>query len=189
MHARTPPTLYEQLVALPESLTGDIIDGQLHSQPRPSGRHGLAESSLIGELIGPFQEGRGGPGGWWIIGESELRFIRDTDVYVPDIAGWRHERMPQMPEDQRFTVVPDWGDEILSKSTASKDREFKIPAYAEYGIAYRWLIDPLARTLEAYAREGRFWREIGRFAFDDRVAVAPFDAVTTPLVDLWAPSA
>jgi Uma2 family endonuclease len=188
MHARTRPTLYAQLEALPEGLTGEIIDGQVHTQPRPSGRHGLAESSLIGELIGPFQKGRGGPGGWWIIGEPELHFVRDTEVLVPDLAGWRRERMPQIPEDQRFTVIPDWVCEILSKPTASKDREIKMPAYAEYGVAYLWLIDPLLRTLEAYVREGRYWREIRRFASDDRVAVAPFDAVTIELADLWAPS-
>lgn len=188
MHARTRPTLYEQLEALPEGLTGEIIDGQIHTQPRPSGRHGLAESSLIGELVGPFQKGRGGPGGWWIIVEPELHFVRDTEVYVPDLAGWRRERMPQIPEDQRFTVVPDWACEILSKSTASKDREIKMPHYAAYGVDYLWLIDPLVRTLDAYARGGRTWREIGRFAFDDRVSVAPFDAVTIQLADLWVPS-
>jgi Uma2 family endonuclease len=114
MHVRTRPTLYDQLEALPEGLNGEILNGQIHTQPRPSGRHGLAESSLIDELVGPFQKGRGGPGGWWIIGEPELHFIRDTEVDVPDLAGWRRERMPRIPEDQRFTVVPDWVCEILS---------------------------------------------------------------------------
>ena len=187
MHARTRPTLYDQLEGLPEGLTGEILNGQLYTQPRPSGRHGLAESSLIDELVGPFQKGRGGPGGWWIIGEPELHFVRDTEVDVPDLAGWRRERMPRIPEDQRFTVVPDWVCEILSKSTASKDREIKMPIYAQYGVAYAWLVDPLARTLEAYVRDGQTWRQIGRFCGSDQVAVAPFDAVTIQLADLWVP--
>ena len=187
MHARTRPTLYEQLEALPEGLTGEILNGQLYTQPRPSGRHGLASSVLGAELLGPFQQGHGGPGGWWIIDEPELHFIRDTEDDVPDLSGWRRERMPRIPEDQRFTVVPDWVCEILSKSTASKDREIKIPIYAQFGVAYAWLLDPLARTLEAYERDGTGWREIGRFSCDDRVAVAPFAAATIHLADLWVP--
>jgi len=189
MHARTRPSLYEQLESLPEGLTGQIIDGQLHAHPRPNAPHGLAASSLGYELIGPFQRGRGGPGGWWIIDEPELHFLRDTEVHVPDLAGWRQERMPLLPDGHRYSVVPDWVCEVLSKSTASLDREVKMPIYAKFGVAYAWLIDPEAHTLEAYALEGGVWREIGRFADTDRVSVVPFDAVTIDLGDLWAPTA
>ena len=127
MHTRTRPSLYEQLAALPEGVTGEILGGQLYAHPRPSARHGLAATSLADELVSPFQKGRGGPGGWWIIVEPELHFVYNTEVGVPDLAGWRRERMPRLPEDHRFTVVPDWVCEILSKSTASLDREIKMP--------------------------------------------------------------
>ena len=188
MHARVRSTLYEQLEALPEGLTGEILDGQLYAFPRPSAPHGLAASSLGDELVSPFQKGRGGPGGWWIIDEPELHFILNTEVHVPDLAGWRRERMPRLPEDQRFNVVPDWVCEVLSKSTRSIDREIKMPLYARFGVAHAWLIDPLARTLEAYALDAGEWREIGRFGGDDQVAVPPFDAVTIDLAGLWVPS-
>jgi Uma2 family endonuclease len=187
MHAHTRPSLYEQLESLPEGLTGEILDGQLYAHPRPSAPHALAASSLGDELVSPFQKGRGGPGGWWIIDEPELHFIEDTEVDVPDLAGWRRERMPRLPLGHRFSVVPDWVCEVLSKSTASIDREIKMPIYARFGVAYSWLIDPLARTLDAYTLADGAWREIGRFAGSDRVAVAPFDAVTIQLDDLWAP--
>jgi len=185
--AHTRPTLYEQLEALPEGLTGEILDGQIYTQPRPSGPHGLAASSLGGELVGPFQKGRGGPGGWWIIDEPELHFIHNTEVDVPDLAGWRRGRMPRVPQDHRFTVVPDWVCEVLSKSTESKDRAIKMPVYARYGVAHAWLVDPLRRTLEAYALVDGDWREIGRFVGNDRVSVAPFDAIAIDLADLWVP--
>jgi Uma2 family endonuclease len=188
MHARTRPTLYEQLEALPEGLTGEILDGQLYTQPRPSGPHGLASSSLGYDLLGPFQRGRGGPGGWWIIDEPELHFMIDAEVDVPDLAGWRRERMPFLPEGHRYTVVPDWVCEVLSPSTESKDRKIKMPIYARFGVAYAWLVDPLARTLEAYALEAGAWREIGRFAGTELVAVAPFEAVPLDLGGLWVPS-
>ena len=182
------PTLYEQLEALPEGLTGEILNGQLYTQPRPSGPHGFTSSSLGYDLIGPFQRGRGGPGGWWIIHEPELHFIRNIEVDVPDLAGWRRSRLPRIPQDHRFTVVPDWVGEVLSPSTESRDREVKMPIYAHFGVAYAWLIDPRAHTLEAYALEGGAWREMGRFAGGARVSVAPFEAVTISLDDLWAPT-
>ena len=182
------PSLYEQLKALPAELTGEILDGQLYTQPRPSGPHAVASSSLTGELVGPFQKGRGGPGGWWIIDEPELHFLRDTEVDVPDLAGWRKARMPLIPRGHRFTVVPDWVCEILSPSTESRDRQIKMPIYARFAVAYAWLVDPRAHTLEAYALEGGTWRELGRFAGAARVSVAPFDAVTINLDDLWAPT-
>ena len=182
------PTLYEQLEALPEGLTGEILNGQLYTQPRPSGPHGLAGSVLGMRLGPPFQFGENGPGGWWIIDEPELHFISSTEVDVPDLAGWRRTRLPRIPKDHRYEVVPDWVCEVLSPATESKDREVKMPIYARFGVAYAWLIDPRAHTLEAYALEGSAWREIGRFAGGARVSVAPFEAVTISLDDLWAPT-
>jgi Uma2 family endonuclease len=186
--ARTRPTLYEQLEGLPEGVIGEILDGQLYAHPRPSLPHGLTATSLAHELVGPFQKGRSGPGGWWIVGEPELHFIRDTEVDVPDLAGWRRERLPQFPQGHRVTVVPDWICEVLSPSTAGIDREIKMPIYARFGVAHAWLIDPHAHTLEAYALESGAWRALGRFAGAARVSVAPFEAVTIELDELWAPA-
>jgi Uma2 family endonuclease len=188
MHAPTRPSLYEQLQTLPDGVTGEIIDGQLYAQPRPAWPHALASSSLGDELVGPFQKGRGGPGGWWIIDEPELHFIRDTEVDVPDLAGWRRTRMPDPQPVHRIEVVPDWICEILSPATESKDRNIKMPIYARFGVAYAWLVDPQVRTLEAYALDAGAWREIGRFAGSERVSVAPFDAVAINLGDLWMPT-
>jgi Uma2 family endonuclease len=188
MHARTHYALYEQIEALPEGVTGEILDGQLYLHPRPSGPHGFAASSLGYELIGPFQRGRGGPGGWWILDEPELHFIRNTEVEVPDLAGWRRERMPLIPKDHRYTLVPDWVCEILSPTTAGTDREVKMPSYARFGVAYAWLIDPRAQTLEAYALDAGTWREIGRFGEAAVVSVAPFEAMSLSLGNLWGPT-
>jgi len=186
MSAVLKPSLYEQLLALPEHVTGEVLNGELYAMPRPKGRHGLAGRGLSGNLITPFDFGRGGPGGWWIILEPEVHFVRDVEVAVPDLAGWRRERMPSVPEDHRFEVVPDWVCEILSPATAKKDRVVKLPVYARYGIAHAWIVDPEAQTLEAFdLREGR-WTLIAALKDDDRVAVPPFDAVEFSLADLWA---
>jgi Uma2 family endonuclease len=186
VEAVQPSSLYQQLLDLPGHLTGEILNGELHTQPRPSARHGLAESGLTIDIGGPFNLGRGGPGGWWIIPEPEVHFVRDMEVAVPDLAGWRRERMPTIPEDQRFEVTPDWVCEILSPNTAKKDRVIKLPLYARYGVAYAWLVDPLARTLEAFELRDQVWGLIATLQDSAAVRVPPFDAIEFPLSDLWA---
>ena len=178
-------SLYDQLIALPEGLTGEILNGQLHTQPRPSGPHTWVESALESELFAPFSRGRGGPGGWWILIEPEVHFVIDREICVPDIAGWRRERMPAIPEGHRFTVAPDWVCEILSPSTASKDREIKMPIYAHYGVNHIWLVDPKARTLDVFENREGEWVQCATYRDNDPVVAAPFEAVTIKLGDLW----
>jgi Uma2 family endonuclease len=182
---RVQPSLYEQLEALPENLVGEIVGGRLRTHPRPAGPHALASSSLGADIHGAYQRGRGGPGGWWIIDEPELHFVRDTLVLVPDIAGWRRERLPRIPRDQRFEVPPDWVCEVLSPATAKSDRVTKMPVYAEYGVSHLWLLDPLARTLEAFALNEGKWMVVGLFQDQDEVSVAPFVEISLALADLW----
>jgi len=189
LEAPTSPDLYAELEALPENLVGEIIDGELHTQPRPAAPHAVAMSGLGADLLGAFQRGRDGPGGWWILIEPELHFIRDTQVLVPDIAGWRRERMPRMPEDHRFEVVPDWVCEVLSSSTARKDRVIKMPVYARFGVAHLWLLDPIARTLETFSLEAGRWVVTGQFKDDELVSIVPFEAVNLELANLWLPVA
>lgn len=186
MNAVPNPGLYQQLLALPEHVAGEIIDGELYTQPRPAGRHAAAESGLQARLGGPFRFGDNGPGGWWILVEPEVHFVRDMEVAVPDLAGWKRERMPSIPESHRFEVVPDWVCEILSPGTIQKDRVVKLPFYARYGVAHAWLVDPLARTLEAFALREGAWVLVASLKDDDPVSVAPFDAITFSLADLWA---
>ncbi len=178
-------SLYQQLLDLPDGLTGEVIDGQLHTQPRPAGPHAVAASRLGADIEGPYGRGRGGPGGWWIIDEPEVHFVRDAEVLVPDIAGWRRERMPQVPRDQRFEVVPDWVCEVLSPGTESKDRKVKMPFYARYGVHYAWIVNPPERVLEAYVLEDGGWKTVGLFHGDDKVSAPPFGEITVALGDLW----
>ncbi|MCP3098293.1 Uma2 family endonuclease [Myxococcus sp. K15C18031901] len=177
------PATYEDLVALPENMVGQIVDGELIALPRPASAHGRASSRLGGELYGAFERGRAGPGGWVFIDEPELHFGRD--VLVPDLAGWRWERMPETPNAPFFTLAPDWVCEVLSPSTTTLDRVRKKRIYAREGVKYVWLIDPEARTLEAYLGDGRQWVELGTYSGNERVRVAPFEALELELGVLW----
>src|SRR5207244_10248706 len=106
---------YEELLAVPDHFVAEILDGELHTSPRPAPRHAVASTRLAGDLVGPFARGRGGPGGWWILVEPELHL--DDDVVVPDLAGWRRSRLPEMPGAAYFALAPDWLCETLSPST------------------------------------------------------------------------
>lgn len=182
-----PPANYRSIEALPEHLTGELLDGELFVQPRPSGAHALASVWLASDLANPFgKRGGGGPGGWWILPEPELHLAHH--VLVPDLAGWRRERMPSPPLDHRFTVVPDWVCEILSPSTARKDRVLKMRIYAQLGVPFCWLLDPLARTLEVLALQGNsLWRLEATFVDAEPVRAVPFDAVELSMTEWWVP--
>ena len=176
---------YADLLSLPENWVGEILHGQLHTHPRPAPKHARAYSSITGNLWSPFDSGSGGPGGWWILDEPELHL--GSDILVPDIAGWRRERMPALPDTAWFALAPDWVCEVLSPSTARTDRAVKMPIYAREGVPHLWLVDPDARTLEVYHLQGDgHWLLLATLIDDDPVKQPPFDAITFPLGSLWA---
>ena len=179
----SPRATYRDVLDAPAHRVAEIVDGTLYTHPRPAAPHALASSSLGSDLSNPFQFGRGGLGGWWIIDEPELH--PGEDVLVPDLAGWRRERMPDYPDTAYFTLAPDWVCEALSTSTRRLDLHFKRPVYAREGIRHLWFVDPADRTLEAFElREGQ-WALIATAKDDDPVCIPPFDAVTFDLGDLW----
>ena len=174
---------YEDLLAVPEPLIAEIIDGELHTSPRPASRHARSSSALGGLLFGPFDRGSGGPGGWLILDEPELHLGRD--VLVPDLAGWRRERMPEMPDVVGFTLPPDWICEVLSPSTERLDRAGKLAVYRRERVPHIWLINPIAETLEVMRLEGDRYSLIDTFAGETEVRAEPFDAVPMLLGLLW----
>jgi Uma2 family endonuclease len=178
---------YADLLALPENVIGEIVDGELIASPRPTAPHARATSVLGGDLGPPFDRGRGGPGGWWIVFESEVHLGRQ--VLVPDLAGWRRERMPAFPTDAFFTLAPDWVCEVLSPSTQRLDRVRKLAIYLEEGVTWAWLVDPLARTLEVFESRGSRWTLAGAWEGDAVVRAVPFDAVEIEIGGWWVPGA
>jgi|SRR6218665_862992 len=179
---RTPAT-YADLEALPSSVVGELIAGVLYASPRPASPHAVAASCLGGELMGPFHRGRGGPGGWVILDEPELHY--EDDVLVPDMAGWRRERMPRVPHVVGFTLAPDWVCEVLSPSTRTLDRTVKLPVYAREGVRHVWLLDPVARLLEVFRLEGMHYSLRETHSGAGPVHVEPFEALALDLAYLW----
>lgn len=177
---------YQDLLAVPEHLVAEIIDGELFTSPRSAPRHAVVNSGLGADLGGPYDRGRGGPGGWWILDEPELHLGRD--VLVPDLAGWRRSRLPAMPSDAYFSLPPDWVCETLSPSTETIDRGKKLGIYAREGVTHLWLANPLTETLESYRLESGRWSLLATHAGDVEARVEPFEAVALELWRLWGRS-
>lgn len=179
------PATYDDLRRLPDHVVGEIIDGELVTSPRPAVRHAAASSSLHSGLYGQFdRRGGGSPGGWVFLFEPELHVAEQ--VLVPDIAGWRHERMPILPDAPFIDLAPDWICEVLSPSTMAVDRTRKVHHYARAGVGHVWLLDPDPRTLEVLRLEGGAWRLVTSVAGDVKVAAEPFEAVPVDLGRVWA---
>lgn len=182
--AKQKPASYEDLLTVPDTLVAEIIYGVLHTHPRPAPKHAMASSSLGIEIGSPFSKGSGGPGGWWILDGPECHL--DDDILEPDIAGWRKEHMPELPDIAWFELAPDWVCEVLSPSTARLDRAEKMPLYAKFGVKYIWLIDPELKILEAYKNSNEQWVLLTTLENNKDVSVEPFDAVSFSLGALWA---
>lgn len=177
---------YEDLLAVPDDLVAELLGGELITHPRPALAHATAASSLGGDLHTPFQRGRGGPGGWVFLDEPELHL--DADVLVPDLAGWRRERVPDLTAS--FSdVPPDWVCEVLSDRTRRTDRVRKMPIYARAGVGHLWLLDPIDRTLEVFRRHEATWLLVASHEGEQVIRAEPFEAIELALAPIWNPLA
>ncbi len=173
---------YEDVLNAPENKVAEILDGELFLSPRPASPHAVAAIRL-GRILGPFDDDPGGPGGWWILGEPELHF--GEQVLVPDLAGWRRDRMPAIRDVAFFTLAPDWVCEVLSPSTERIDRSRKLRIYADAGVAYAWLVKPSHRTLEVLRLSEGLWSIRGVWEGAAVVRAEPFEAIEVELGRLW----
>jgi Uma2 family endonuclease len=184
-----PRATYADLEHTPEHMVAEIIGGELVLSPRPAPRHANAASVLGSDINGRFHGPPRPPegGGWWILDESEIHL--SGDAYVPDVAGWRRERLPKLPETAYFALAPDWVCEVLSPSTMRRDRMQKLPLYAHEGVAWAWLVDPIAHYVDVYRLDGAHWTLIGTWGEDhaevDAAKMPPFDTLAIDLSRWW----
>jgi Uma2 family endonuclease len=177
---------YEDLLKVPDTMVAEILDGELHATPRPASPHARAASGIGSDLWGPFDRppnGPGQPGGWWILFEPELHL--GPDVVVPDVAGWRREKMPVLANVAAFTQAPDWACEVVSPATAGADRVRKMRIYARESVGHLWLVEPLAKTLEVYRLENGRWIVAATHGGSERVRAEPFEAVELEIARWW----
>jgi Uma2 family endonuclease len=177
---------YEDVLKAPAHMVAEVLDGTLYAHPRPAIPHAIACMALGEELGPPFKRGRNGPGGWMILFEPELHLGPEPDIIVPDLAGWRREHLPEVPNSAYLTVAPDWACEILSPSTEDIDRAEKMPIYSREQVSHVWLVDPLLKTLEVFRLDGDSYRVAHTWRGNVGVRAEPFDAIELDLSILWS---
>ncbi len=178
-----PPTLAD-IDALPPHMKGEIIDGVFYAMTRPRGVHQNIVGDVVSDLRGPYQRGRGGPGGWRILPEPGIELPNSPEV-APDVAGWRRARMPVVPRSESIKVVPDWICEVLSSTTRRYDLRTKRPFYAKVGVSFLWVVDPDAYVVTASRLENGMWLELGVWSDETDARIPPFDGVAINVNAWW----
>ncbi|QRO02195.1 Uma2 family endonuclease [Archangium violaceum] len=187
---RNAPSVEAAFQAVPPEMVAEILDGELHVSPRPARPHANVASNLGGILLAPFKFGRGGPGGWVIIDEPELHLGPRPDKVVPDLSGWRRERLPHAvggdDAPAHYALAPDWVCEVLSARTRNRDKGPKMRIYAREGVRHVWHVDPLARTLDIFRLVEGQWLVAQSFTGDEKVRAEPFEAIELELALVWS---
>lgn len=181
--AHEPPTLRD-LDGLPPGWKGEIIDGVLYTQPRPTAEH---QNAILGAgegLRGPMQRGSGGPGGWWILVEPGVR-VSGAPEFSPDLAGWKKDRVPRLPSI--IDIVPDWICEVMSPGTSSYDNLIKRAFYARIGVGWLWYVNVSDRTVHVSRLQDGHWLELGVWGDDQMMRAEPFEVVEVALAEWWLP--
>jgi Uma2 family endonuclease len=185
MPSGTYPPRYEELLALPDDVIGEIMEGELVVTPLPTPAATSTKLALAAELNKATAESAGRHG-WWLFDDARLRL--GSNILVPDLAGWRRQRMPKKSDKKYFEVPPDWACEVLSPTSAVIDRTRKVRLYASYGLCWLWVVDPPHRTVEVLWLEGDEWVVVGAFGGDEKAHIAPFDGFEIQLSTLWRAS-
>ncbi|MFT3769146.1 MAG: Uma2 family endonuclease [Minicystis sp.] len=173
------PATIADLLSMPEDDRYEIVGGELLPKEAARGPHGRAQGQTF-HLLSPYHRRGGGPpdrpGGWWFATEVLIQ-LNSREVRRPDVAGWRRERMPEMPTSTPITIVPDWICEILSPTTASTDTVTKMNLYHQHQVGHYWLIDPERETLTVHRWTPDGYLHALGARRGDRVRAEPFAAV------------
>jgi Uma2 family endonuclease len=177
------PATYADLEAVPEHLVAEIIDGRLVTRHHMPPRQNLAHAALLNALNGALGHRRGHAGTWIFLSKPELHLAEH--VVVPDLAGWRRERLPDIPDAPWIDLMPDWICEVIAPTTASEDRDRKRQIYAQRGLKHYWLLDPAIRRLEALKLASRACVLQNFYVGCAEVVCEPFAPVQFSLSALW----
>jgi len=183
--ARNTPEIEAAYQQAPDRVVAEILHGVGILRPRPTPVHARLAGRVYGTLYGPIDLGMDGPGGWVLLPAPSLHLGSRPDKATPDIAGWHLARLPQPPDAAAITVPPDWVCEVLSPSTEVLARGLKMPRYGAHGVRHAWLLDPHARSFEAFRLDAGCWRQVQLARGDERVRAEPFEALELDLAHVW----
>lgn len=186
-----PPGGWEQFEGWPEEPSTEAAAPPSVPEPQMSLSRVLATSILGGLLVGPFQLGLGGPGGWLILDKPEIHF--DEDVLIPDLAAWSAGRAPRPTEELYTTIIPDWVCEIDTACTEGRSFSQRMNAYARAGVRFMWLLDSDLKNIDLLTLNSQSqWALNGAYSISmghRRIRGAPFDSIEIDIATLFGGAA
>jgi Uma2 family endonuclease len=173
---------YEDYAALPaDGRRYELHGGGLSVTPAPGSRHQEVSAHLFVVLYLHVRAQRLGK----VLAAPIEVILDETTVVQPDIVFVDGQRLSIVSE-RGIEGPPSLAVEILSPSTLRIDRSIKLQLYAHHGVPHYWIVDPDARTIEAYVlREGAF-ELVGRVAGANPAALPPFSDLALIPASLWA---
>ncbi|MDC0741511.1 Uma2 family endonuclease [Polyangium mundeleinium] len=172
-----PLATLEDLYAIPEEKRRhELIEGVIYEKGAATGEHGHGQFKLS-TWMAPFDRRPGGrfPGGWWFGTEIDVCFD-GKNTFVPDVAGWRRERLPEGLRGAPIRIRPDWVCEILSTNRRN-DLVKKKRVYHRHEVPHYWIVDPVEESLSVYRWDPAGYTEILIAERGERVRAEPFDAI------------
>ena len=151
--ATTQPVVkftYEDYLTTPADERYELLDGDLIMVTAPNLKHQKVQVRL-GQCL------------WRFIRDHKLGemfyapcdvFLSDSNVVQPDLLFVSREREHLLSDGEKVRGAPDLVVEILSPSTADKDRGSKRELYGRHGVAEYWLVDPIAETVSIHRQRG-----------------------------------
>ncbi len=176
--ARKLATVADLLAIPADERFHELVDGELVRKAMPSPKHGGAQASLAAILFRAYNRRPGGrwPGGWWFATEVEVQ-LSEHDLFRPDVAGWRRERLPELPDQLPILTLPDWVCEILSPSNTRQDLVKKFRAYHRCRVPHYWTVDPANEILTVHRWSADGYLTVLTAERGERVRAEPFEAV------------
>ena len=133
---------YEDYKNTPDDTRYELLDGELVVVPAPKEIHQRLDMD-IGTPLDVFV--KAGNLGRVYSAPFDIVFS-DTEVVQPDLIFVSNECIHIITEDN-IRGAPDLVIEILSPSTAGRDRTFKRTLYERHGVQEYWMVDPSARNI------------------------------------------
>lgn len=149
---------YRDYLLLPEGDRRELIEGDFYVVPAPSTRHQTIAANVGMALRGFVRSSRLGTVLW---APTDV-VLSSESVVQPDILFVSNERRDIITEDN-VSGAPDLVVEILSPSTAERDRELKLTLYARYGVREYWIVDLEDRSVEVMALEETGVQSVRRY--------------------------
>ncbi|MGN6185631.1 MAG: Uma2 family endonuclease [Thermoanaerobaculia bacterium] len=162
----------------PERFVIEMIDGRELKTARGASIYSRASGGVLVQLRSAFDTD---DGEWWIVFRPEVRL--GGDVLVPDVCGWRRERLPSLPDAEWIDVPPNWVCDVTELGPVKRE------CYARHGVQWAWLVNPIEQFVEVFRIQDGHWLNIATHGGDETVSIPPFEAIVIPLSRLWLPAA